>query len=498
MKYYHSPEFLIVSRATAVVGFALALATGAFAAGKPASKQVLGPYSTWDADMINAEVLHACGYTGEGVYVAVLDTGLVPNWRDYFPEDRIATKLGKGFHQPVTFKAGKDPCGYEVEVGRLRESTWVGSVGSTHGTHVTSTILGYNYRSNSDLYLGYPLPPIFVQGIAPDVTVIPVKVLGDYQVPALPLCSDPGPMPSQKAVFGTSEMVAAGIHYATDLAIAGYRPMVINMSLGGPALDEVEQLALDRAIANGVIVVASAGNEGLYGMGYPGAYPPVISVGSVGWTKEWWWAVNVGDKEYVIPPSDIGIRNRLWWLQVPNPWWLQAPEPLSGSWLDVTEDPLALAAEVYVSDFSSRALGVQELDVLAPGSWVRGPLPGYPGYAHLPWWSRGLGDLISRGNPGNFYYVGGTSMASPHVASVAALLLQQQGDLNQGEVETLLKSSALPIEPDGSRLVYDFTFDGTQEPVEVTWSSADDVDPVGAGLVQADAALTALGGSLCP
>jgi hypothetical protein len=51
--------------------------------------------------MINAECAHREGYTGKGVYVAVLDTGLVPNWRDYFPANRIATKLGKGFYEPI-------------------------------------------------------------------------------------------------------------------------------------------------------------------------------------------------------------------------------------------------------------------------------------------------------------------------------------------------------------------------------------------------------------
>ena len=45
-----------------------------------------------------------------------LDTGMVPNWRDYFPEARVATHLGTGFDQPVTFRAGKsNPCGLEVE-----------------------------------------------------------------------------------------------------------------------------------------------------------------------------------------------------------------------------------------------------------------------------------------------------------------------------------------------------------------------------------------------
>jgi hypothetical protein len=44
----------------------------------------------------------------------------------------------------------------------------------------------------------------------------------------------------------------------------------------------VEKAAIDRAIANGVIVVASAGNEGDAGMGFPGAYAPVISAAAAG------------------------------------------------------------------------------------------------------------------------------------------------------------------------------------------------------------------------
>ena len=224
-------------------------------------------YHTWDSDMVNIE---SVTQTGKGVYVAVLDTGMVPNWRDYFPDARVATNLGTGFHQSVSFKAKKDVCGLGVEVGALRNDTWVGSRGSTHGTHVASTILGYFYRSNFDAAGGFPLPPIVVRGIAPDVTVIPIKVLADYQIPALPKCG-PG-FAAGNVVFGTSEMIAAGIRYATNLKLAGFSPMVINMSLGGDALDPVEKSAIDYAIDNGVIVVAAAGNEGEAGMSYPGAY----------------------------------------------------------------------------------------------------------------------------------------------------------------------------------------------------------------------------------
>jgi subtilisin family serine protease len=420
-------------------------------------------YATWDSDLINIE---SVAETGTGVYVAVLDTGLVPNWRDYFPQARVATDLGKGFVQPVSFKArNTDPCGLEIAVGKMREATWVGSTGSTHGTHVASTILGYFYRSNVDAASGYPLPPMMVRGIAPDVTVIPVRVLADYQLPALPKCGDG--IPAQGAVFGTSEMIAAGIDYVTDLAIAGYRPMVINMSLGGDALEPVEQAALDRAVANGVIVVASAGNAGESGMGYPGAYAPVISVGSIGWTGEWLYPGN-------------GPRYRLWWLK-----YFDAPMlPGSGE----VADPTA-SGDLYVSDFSSRELPDQQLDVLAPGSWVRGPFSGDPGYNHLPWWSKGIADLLGH-NGGNFYYVGGTSMASPHVAAVAALMLQRAPNLLQHQVESILKGSALVMPDSGSRAIWNNT-----GPATVTWDTDCDGVPcsaVGAGVVQADSALNAI------
>lgn len=90
--------------------------------------------------MINSEGVTE---TGAGVYVAVLDTGLVPHWCDYFASSSVATQLGTGFDQSVTFKAHNlDPCGFDVSVGPLRRTTWVGSTGSTHGTHVTGTVIG--------------------------------------------------------------------------------------------------------------------------------------------------------------------------------------------------------------------------------------------------------------------------------------------------------------------------------------------------------------------
>jgi hypothetical protein len=48
--------------------------------------------STWDLDAINVTdfgVGRAIGYDGTGVYVAVLDTGLLDSWRRYFPRSAL-------------------------------------------------------------------------------------------------------------------------------------------------------------------------------------------------------------------------------------------------------------------------------------------------------------------------------------------------------------------------------------------------------------------------
>jgi len=250
---------------------------------------------------------------------------------------------------------------------------------------------------------------------------------------------------------------------------------VINMSLGDTVPADIIEDAIDRAIAAGVIVVASAGNEGEDGMGWPGAYPQVISVGASGWTGEW-----LDDGASGNAPSN-GFRNRMFWLQDDGDY---SPPlfPNSGQVTDPT-DP----NHVYVTDFSSRETNPEtmDLDVLAPGSWIRGPFAGFPGYNHLPWWSKGIADLLGA-NPGNFFYVGGTSMAAPHVAAAAALMLEKDPGLTQSQIEAILEETALDIGA-GTRQVWD-PFLATPSFTTVAWGA----DAAGSGLIQVDAALDAL------
>jgi subtilisin family serine protease len=323
--------------------------------------------STWDLDAINVTDLGAgrtVAFNGDGVYVAVLDTGLVNNWPYYFPASRIAVQYAK------SFGGGGGDMGFVSS----QPNKW-GQDQNSHGTHVTSTVLVFNMYG------------AFFNGVAPSATVIPVKVLNQNG-------------------SGWSSVIARGIAYVTELkksGALGSGSVVINMSLGGSRLDIMEQAAIDDAVSHGVIIVASAGNNGSRGMGYPGAYAPVISVAAAGW-------YGTGATPFSWFSDDV-------------------PESNGNAF--------------YVPSWSSRARTGQSLDVTAPGDNVVGPYQ--------------VNGQIS------YYYLSGTSMASPHVTGVVALMVQKNPALTADQAHSILKSSTLPLPYAGS--------------------------VVGSGLVQADLAL---------
>jgi subtilisin family serine protease len=392
----------------------------------------------YNLDMVDVE---ASSNDGEGVYVAVLDTGLLSNYLHFFPEGMVDIKeeWGIGFTHDVWY----DPMGdgnWSIEYADSTEYRFSYSplkddrgfltydygnplwsyyppggfyipfpYGSGHGTHVQSIITGY-YFERGDVSTWIP-------GVAPKATIIPVLVLDDWIVFA-----DDGE--GWWWSGGTWEMVAAGIEYIANLAEEHGVKIIINMSLGGPSGSPLEEMAINYAISKGVIVVAAAGNmryQHIFGeyIDYPGAFPQVISAAAAGWTQEY----------------GGGYYDYYWW-------WGDVPEKLNEDnyvydpWTEITYEN---NWHTYLADFSARpnpdwGQTWKHVDVAAPGCAIRGP---YKPYGPDDW---------------GYYAVWGTSQATPHVSGIAALLLQSYPDLGQTSVEGTLKRAArrVPMPADGA------------------------------------------------
>ncbi|MGW1895021.1 type VII secretion-associated serine protease mycosin [Streptomyces sp. NPDC002004] len=173
--------------------------------------------------------------TGKGVEVAVIDTGVdVKN-----PQLAHAVDAAKGANYLPAKVDGKS-----TDRGNPHGTT--DSVG--HGTRVAGIIAAR------------PAPGTGFVGLAPGATIIPVKQ-------------------NDAEGHGTDLTLAEAIQHAIDV-----RADVINISQDTakevkptPALQE----AVNKALGRGIVVVASAGNDGLGGTvrkTYPASYPGVLAV----------------------------------------------------------------------------------------------------------------------------------------------------------------------------------------------------------------------------
>ncbi len=275
----------------------------------------------WGADLVNAPEVWARGYTGQGVIVAVLDTGVDRTHPDL--EANIWTNTGEINGNGIDDDGNgfvDDVYGWNFD-GNNNNTIDIHS----HGTHVAGTIAA----ANNDFG---------VTGIAYNAKIMPVKVVDDWG-------------------NGNEKNVAKGVRYAVD---NGAR--VINISLGGDK--DVQELreAVEYAGSRGAIVVMAAGNSGRPTMltNYPSSYAQTrgIAVGAV-------------------TSSNI------------------------------------------LATWSNRAGTVEVPYVTAPGV-----------------------SIYSTNPKGSYGFKSGTSMATPHVAGVVALMLSANPDLTDGQVRQLLISTA--------------------------------------------------------
>ncbi len=85
---------------------------------------------------------------------------------------------------------------------------------------------------------------------------------------------------------------AAGWAYSSTLASAANKckaagANIISMSLGGSRSNKIEQRAFDSIYAGGILNIAAAGNAGTTAQSYPAGYSSVISVAAVDEAKQW-------------------------------------------------------------------------------------------------------------------------------------------------------------------------------------------------------------------
>lgn len=126
---------------------------------------------------------------------------------------------------------------------------------------------------------------LFGAGFAYQASIMPLKVCVGYwemQIVRSAL-GIPGYHPTNDTGFCSTDAIAEAIRYAADNGAK-----VINLSLGGPTASQVERDAVEYAISRGAFVAAAAGNEFEDGnpVDYPAGYSAeirgLVSVGAVG------------------------------------------------------------------------------------------------------------------------------------------------------------------------------------------------------------------------
>ena len=187
--------------------------------------------NNWGADLVNAPAAWAQGYTGKGVVVAVLDTGVDYNHAD------LANNIWNNPGEIPGNGLDNDGNGYIDDAQGWNFTNNNNNVLDVngHGTHVAGIIAGGNNGFG-------------VTGIAYDAKIMPVKVLNDDGA-------------------GNTSSVADGIYYAVNNGAN-----VINLSLGGSLPNSTLEAAIKYASNQGAVVVMAAGNNGYPFTGYPARY----------------------------------------------------------------------------------------------------------------------------------------------------------------------------------------------------------------------------------
>jgi subtilisin family serine protease len=234
--------FGTAARWAAAVAACAVTITAALAA-TPAGADVVRDQELWVLDMVHAP--QAWNVTrGQGVTVAVIDSGVFPSTSDLAGSVISGPNLS-GVGTPVSNPA------------------W-----GVHGTWMASLVAGHGHAGGSSGIIG----------VAPASKVLSIRVVTDRGDPHFRTYQHESNDEVQRAL-------ATAI---TDATTRGAQ--VISMSLGYGTASRQVRLALQNALGHGVVVVASSGNSGASPVArhggqapysFPADYPGVLGVGAV-------------------------------------------------------------------------------------------------------------------------------------------------------------------------------------------------------------------------
>lgn len=386
----------------------------------------------WDADRDGA--VDDDAPTGSGVTVCIIDSGIYADHEDF---------------------AGVNIVGGYTNIN----GTSFDVDGFGHGTHVAGTITAALNNTG-------------VVGVNPgDVSLFIVKVFGDDGLWAY-----------------SSTLVDA----ANRCGNAGAE--IISMSLGGTQKSKLEERAFNTLYTNGVLSIAAAGNDGNTAISYPGGYASVMAVAAI--DEEMVVAdFSQQNNTVEIAAPGVGVLSTVPYINVANltvdgvEYSVNQMEyaglgSASGSLVDggICDSPgnwsgAVVLCERGTNDFINKVQNVEagggEATVIynnASGNFL-GTL-GEDGLVSIPAVSLSQEDgqylvanklglnaevFTDSTRPASGYEAwDGTSMATPHVSGVAALIWSANPDWTNAEIREALTASALDLGAAGRDNAYGY------------------------------------------
>jgi subtilisin family serine protease len=391
-----------------------------------------GEVIPYGVSMVQAPQVWAEGYSGAGRTVCIIDTGLYQDHED------LPNAIG-GVSQV--------------------DDNWARD-GAGHGSHVAGTVAAIDNE-------------VGVIGVAPGVNLYIVKIFNDDGLWTL-----------------ASDLIDA-IYACRDNGHAN----VISMSLSGTTSNRREQRAFDTLYSQGILHVAAASNEGTSALHYPASYSSVISVGAVDENMNWATFSNFNSQVELAAPG-VHVLSTVPYLESntlvvdgasyqANHIEFSGRGAASGALVDgglCGATNTAWAGKVVLCqrgtyDFYTKVINVQNSGGAAAIIYnnVSGNFLGTLGEGNSSsiiglsismedgQWLVGnkLGATASVSSSYTWPYSGyeyydGTSMATPHVSAVAALIWSADPTLTNVEIRDALDATALDRGDPGRDVYYGY------------------------------------------